>query len=59
MTIEFYYCYSPVLYRYLRDSGIKYICTGLNENTKRQFWQYAINDELDGLLKRFTANKPK
>jgi hypothetical protein len=58
MEIEYYYCYSPAQYRFLRDSGIKYICTGLNENTMRQFWQYARTTLLDALLTKYADNKP-
>jgi hypothetical protein len=58
MTNEFYYCYSPAQYRYLRDLGVKYICTGLNENTMRQFWQYARTNELNEILTKYAENKP-
>lgn len=55
---EFFYCYSPNLYKFLRDRGVTYICTGLNENTMRQFWQYRRTDRLNELLAEYAANKP-
>jgi len=58
-TNEFFYCYSPVLYRFLRDKGAKYICTGLNEKTMRQFWQYKQTPSLNGLLDTYAATKPE
>jgi hypothetical protein len=38
--------------------GVKYICTGLNENTMRQFWQYARTTLNDALLTKYAENKP-
>lgn len=58
MENGFYYCYSPAQYRFLRDSGVKYICTGLNESTMRQFWQYARTDELNEVIKKYAENRP-
>ncbi len=58
MDNRFFYCYSPVLYRFLRESGVKYICTGLNESTMRQFWQFERNDKLNDLLTEYAGNKP-
>ncbi|AND39603.1 hypothetical protein A361_10800 [Cytobacillus oceanisediminis 2691] len=58
MENRFFYCYSPVLYRFLRESGVKYICTGLNESTMRQFWQFERNDKLNDLLTEYAGNKP-
>lgn len=58
MDNRFFYCYSPVLYRFLRESGVKYICTGLNESTMRQFWQFERNEKLNDLLTEYAGNKP-
>lgn len=55
---DYFYCYSPNLYRFLRDHDVKYICTGLNEGTMRQFWQYQRNAELNTLLTEYAGNKP-
>jgi hypothetical protein len=55
---DFFYCYSPNLYKFLRDRGVKFICTGLNESSMRQFWQYPRNEHLDELLTEYAGNKP-
>ena len=57
-TTDFFFCYSPNLYKHLRQGGVKYICTGLNENTMRQFWVYSRTDKLNDLLTKYTSNKP-
>lgn len=58
-TNQFYYCYSPNLYRFLREKGVKYICTGLNESTMRQFWQFYRDEKLSELLAQYQAQKPE
>ena len=55
---DFYYCYSPVLFKYLYNKNIKYICVGLAENTQRKFWQYERTEELKEALEIFKNNKP-
>lgn len=55
---NFYYAYSPNLYRYLKALGFRYICTGLNEATMRQFWQYERTPELSAALTTYSENKP-
>lgn len=55
---KYFYCYSPTLYRFLREKGVQYICTGLNESTMRQFWQFERTDHLNALLTEYAGNKP-
>jgi len=55
---NFYYAYSPNLYRHLKAQGFRYICTGLNESTMRQFWQYERTPELSAALTSYAENKP-
>ncbi|MCY9546797.1 hypothetical protein [Lysinibacillus xylanilyticus] len=55
---SFYYAYSPNLYRHLKALGFRYICTGLNESTMRQFWQYERTPELSTALMSYAENKP-
>lgn len=57
-TNEFFYCYSPNLHKHLRDKGIRYTCTGLNENTMRKFWQYKRDFKLNDILRKYTATNP-
>lgn len=56
--MNYYYCYSPELYRRLSAQGFRYICTGLNERTMRQFWQYERTKVLGQALAEYTLNKP-
>lgn len=55
---SYYYAYSPNLYRHLKALGFRYICTGLNESTMRQFWQYERTPELSAALTKYTENNP-
>ena len=48
--INLYCCYSIRLRDYLTSEGVKYKVAGLNPNSKKLFWVYIKNDELDRLL---------
>ncbi|AUM66385.1 hypothetical protein C0R09_18705 [Brevibacillus laterosporus] len=56
---EYFYCYSPNLYEFLKRKGLRYICSGLHEKTLRKFWQYRRDDKLDGSLAEYERNKPQ
>ncbi len=44
---EYFYCYSPNLFRFLKmGKKINYICTGLHEKTLQQFWLFKSNEQL-------------
>lgn len=48
---EYFYCYSTNLFKYLKiEKEINYICCGLNENTKKKFWQFKRTEELEKAL---------
>jgi len=55
---DFYYCYSPILFKYLYNKNIKYICVGLSENKHNKFWLYHRTEELKEALEIFKNNKP-
>ena len=67
MDVELYTCYSLPLRNYLRDNGmrykflyengLRYKLAALNPNSKKLFWVYIKNKELDELLDRWSANK--
>ncbi|MCK1985182.1 MULTISPECIES: hypothetical protein [Peribacillus] len=57
-TKDLYFSYSPPQYRFIKASGIKFLCTGLSENTSRQFWAYQRTPGLDNVLKQYSAAKP-
>lgn len=44
-------CYSICLRDYLLDNGVKYDVVGLNPNSKKMFWGFYRDDELDALLR--------
>lgn len=55
---EYYYCYSPNLFKFLTmENGIRYICCGLNQNTKRKFWQYKATPELNEAIRKYRSMK--
>ena len=57
MDVELYCCYSLPLRNYLRDNGLRYILCALNPNNKKLFCIYLINEKLNALLDRWSANK--
>lgn len=51
---EFFYCYSPMLFNYLRfKKGIPFICTGKHLETHKQFWQFRRNEDLERAVKEY------
>jgi hypothetical protein len=42
MTDEarYFYCYSAKLRRFIRENGIRWIETNINENTDRPYWKF-------------------
>jgi hypothetical protein len=54
---EFFYCYSTNLYHFLKANGQRYICTGLHEKTRRQFWQFRKTAEVSRLLDEYDERK--
>ena len=55
MEEKLYCCYSLNLRRYLTDRGIKYQLAALNPNSKKMFWVYIKNSELDKALSEWSA----
>ena len=51
-----YTCYSPKLKQFLKDKECRYILVGLNPNTLKTFWVYERNEQLNNLLKEWSAN---
>lgn len=54
---EFFYCYSLLLFRYLKANGERYVCTGLHPKTMRQFWQFERTDRLNALIDDFNEKR--
>lgn len=53
--IELYCCYSLNLRKYLTSKGVRYLLAALNPNTKKMFWVYIKNKDLDDLLTIWSA----
>jgi hypothetical protein len=54
MNKEYFYCYSPLLHKFLHQKcKIPYICTALHEHTKNKFWLYEKNELLHESIKKY------
>jgi len=52
---KYFYCYDSKLFKYLKTTkNIPYICTGLNENNFRKFWQFERTKDLDQFLHEYS-----
>lgn len=47
MIGKLFFCYSARLHRALKFHGFRYICVGINHNTKSKFWLYEGTQELN------------
>lgn len=51
---KYFYCYDINLFKFLKNQkNIYYICTGLNENNLRKFWQFLRTEKLDQSLSEY------
>lgn len=57
MNVELYCCYSLPLRNFLYKNGMRYKLAALNPNSKKLFWVYIKNKQLDKLLNEWVANK--
>ena len=57
MNIELYCCYSLPLRNFLYKNGMRYKLAALNPNSKRLFWVYVKDNQLDKLLDKWATNK--
>ena len=55
--MKYFYCYSPNLFKHFKQNGLKFIATGINEKTKRRFWQFESNNTLTYYLEEYRKNK--
>lgn len=53
----YFKCFSPNLYRYLKQNGFYYITKNVHEKTGRTYFEFSKTDELDKALKQFTKDK--
>ncbi len=52
---DVFYCYSPNLYKELKEIGENYITRTVHPETNRVCWIYLFNDN----LKEYLNNRPK
>lgn len=57
MNIELYCCYSLNLRNYLHKNGLRYKIAALNPNSKKLFWIYIKNEQLNNLLNEWSSKK--
>jgi hypothetical protein len=51
---KYFYCYDINLFKFLKQTkNLNYICTGLNENTLKKFWQFERTENLDMYLHEY------
>lgn len=55
---SYFYCYSPQLKARLVNEGERFICVGLNENTKRKFWLFKQTESLGIVLAKWREDRP-
>lgn len=53
-TSDFFYCYDKKLFIYLKENkNISYICTGLNQNNMKKFWQFHRTEYFNECLNEY------
>lgn len=55
--VNLYCCYSLNLRNYLTKNGVKYKLCALNPNSKKMFWVYMKDENLDRLLNSWTTKR--
>lgn len=55
----YFKCFSPNLYRYLKQNDFYYVTKNVHPTTGRTYFEFSITDELDKALKQFTLDKKK
>lgn len=53
----YFKCFSPNLYRYLKQNNFYYITKNIHEISGRTYWEFEKTDKLDRALKQFTKEK--
>lgn len=59
MNRDYFYCYSPRLKDRLLDEGERFICVGLNENTRKKFWLFENTPKLAEVMNVWRREKAK
>lgn len=54
---DVFLCYSPVMQKYLRQHGMKYLCSGRDLRSDKIFYVYYKSDMLMDILRRWETIK--
>lgn len=54
---NFFYCREDDCKKYLMDRGFRYLCNGLNIETKQPFYLFQRTNELNETIKNYLNNK--
>lgn len=54
---KLFYCYSKRLKGFIESNGVSYVSKGLHSKSKRPFWLYGVDENLDLILKRWNEYK--
>jgi len=58
ITNNYFFCYSPNLYKHLKyNHNISYITKGTNPSTYKDFWVFEKTDQLKQILDTWTKKK--
>ena len=57
MNNDYFYCYSPRLKNRLLEEGERFICVGLNEDTRKKFWLFENTSKLSEVMDAWRREK--
>lgn len=55
---ECFRVFSNPLKEFIMNKGIPYLCVGLDSKTKKTFWAFYLDEELDCVLTEWKNTKP-
>ena len=55
--MKYYYCYSYPQKEFLKNSGLKYINTSINQSTGKRYWLFEGTEKLNKLLQEWRNNR--
>lgn len=56
---EYFKCYSWRLKRFIQAHGIYPVSSGVNQQTNKVYNLFVVTNELSGILKNWSTNKPE
>lgn len=55
---KLFVCYSVPLMKFLTTNGFRYEVVGLNPDSKKTFWAFIKNEDLNKYLMKWKQNSP-